>query len=75
MSLDTDATNTGNMQEKVQYKSHELSGYNGYSAQKILEILKSYERLLIYGDENIARDLEKENNYPKTWLNFVASHL
>ena len=87
MSLEIDAndTETGNKKilprtRRVFYNGVELMGYDlknntHLSPVEMLRIFRTYEEYARSGNFDRIRDIEEENNYPKTWANSVIGFL
>ena len=83
MSLDTTANNTEigkNGNGRVYYKESELIGYTLKNNThlfpvEMLRIFRTYESYAKSGEFDKIRDIEEENNYPKTWANSVIGFL
>ena len=74
MSLD-DTANKSETARKQGFFGYTLENGKRISSQKMLEIHENYETMLKNGEYQGVRDLEKTNNYPKTWLNYQISGL
>lgn len=46
-----------------------------FSSEEVQDILSHYENLLVNGSYDKAELIEKENEYPRGWLNLVVSNL
>lgn len=70
MSLNYTAPQNGK-KEEVFYRGSKLIGTEFHTPEKMLEIHKKYEKLLMSRNFDEARKLESENQYLKTWLTSV----